>query len=376
MSVVFNISDYSVMIDGEELKLLRKEFLLLDYLYQNGNKALSRHQLLDAVWPLQVPSDRTVDDHVYRLRKKLKKWEHALKLETVKGFGYKLTVFQQKEFMSFPFVEDQEFQQLTINLISKYHLFGHGEAIEELLSKHTFGIEIDEKLLLVMKLLRGDFKAFLHSPLPFKEKALPLLFLYSTVEEDIHAINYYYRIFEDKQLFENEGKEEIDFFKILLCLKEKNFRHAFEILEATEKTISLDVPGFYGFFQVNWLAYAIGRKDWKLAEDKIKCLHAFFKDKPYQREYGLFLMLKGIYFLHQKRKSLGVDLISQSFHVLEKTKFVMHTLISILVAGLLQGDLHCKEAEEIILLKKNEVFDKYQLIPLKKQIKTLFDSVL
>jgi DNA-binding response OmpR family regulator len=57
-------------------------------LADNAGLALSRQQILDAVWGLGwYGDDRTVDVHVRQLRKKL---GEALPLATVWGVGYRL----------------------------------------------------------------------------------------------------------------------------------------------------------------------------------------------------------------------------------------------------------------------------------------------
>lgn len=72
---------------GKEVAVTSKELDLLDYLMKNKNQALSREQLLNAVWGEDYfGSDRSVDDLVRRLRKKLP----LLPLETLYGYGYRL----------------------------------------------------------------------------------------------------------------------------------------------------------------------------------------------------------------------------------------------------------------------------------------------
>lgn len=73
--IILRNANYTVEYDSEEIQLLRKEFLLFEFLYKNRGQTFSRDALLDAVWPLEAPSDRTVDDHIYRLRKKIKTLE-------------------------------------------------------------------------------------------------------------------------------------------------------------------------------------------------------------------------------------------------------------------------------------------------------------
>ena len=68
--------------------LAAREFDLLRYLAENAGLALSRRQILDAVWGEGWYGDeRTVDVHVRQLRKKL---GEALPLSTVWGVGYRL----------------------------------------------------------------------------------------------------------------------------------------------------------------------------------------------------------------------------------------------------------------------------------------------
>ena len=78
-----------VTLDGTEVKLTAKEFLLLQYLMQHRGRVLSRDILLTDVWGYQYTGGtRTVDVHIRRLREKLPVLNQAI--ETVKQFGYKL----------------------------------------------------------------------------------------------------------------------------------------------------------------------------------------------------------------------------------------------------------------------------------------------
>ncbi len=75
-------------VRGEAVALATREFDLLAHLARNQGLALSRQQLLDAVWGADwYGDDRTVDVHVRQLRKKL---GDDLPLATVWGIGYRL----------------------------------------------------------------------------------------------------------------------------------------------------------------------------------------------------------------------------------------------------------------------------------------------
>lgn len=77
-------------LDGEPLELTRTEFGLLHLLLRNRGRAFSRAYLHDAVWgEPAVEGDRSVDNAILRLRKKLGELGDAI--ETVWGVGYRLS---------------------------------------------------------------------------------------------------------------------------------------------------------------------------------------------------------------------------------------------------------------------------------------------
>jgi DNA-binding response OmpR family regulator len=77
---------------GKLLALTKTEWALLSILVRNEGKPVSRNQILDSVWGYdQFPSTRTIDTHVYRLRRKLSQEGNAEPLiENVHGQGYRL----------------------------------------------------------------------------------------------------------------------------------------------------------------------------------------------------------------------------------------------------------------------------------------------
>jgi DNA-binding response OmpR family regulator len=76
-------------VRGEEIELTPKEFDLLALFVKNPGRAFSRDYLLERIWSNEYEvTDRTVDTHVQRLRKKL--GEEADAIRTVWGIGYKL----------------------------------------------------------------------------------------------------------------------------------------------------------------------------------------------------------------------------------------------------------------------------------------------
>ena len=111
--------NYSIAFDGTKVTLLRKEFFLLKYLYDNSGRVFSRNELLDAVWPLENPTDRTVDNHIYRLRKSLYPFRESLSIKTVKGLGYYLRLEEKDNELSIPIPE--EISQQANQLFDTYY---------------------------------------------------------------------------------------------------------------------------------------------------------------------------------------------------------------------------------------------------------------
>ena len=73
-----------------------KEFQILQYFATKPGEVVKREDLLEVVWgynPDQMPSTRTVDNHMVRLRQKLElDPENPKRLISVRGLGYKLKV--------------------------------------------------------------------------------------------------------------------------------------------------------------------------------------------------------------------------------------------------------------------------------------------
>jgi DNA-binding response OmpR family regulator len=87
--IVIDADRHHVAVDGREVKLTAKEFLLLQYLVQHRGRVLSRDLLLTDVWGYQYTGGtRTVDVHIRRLREKMPVLAEAI--ETIKQFGYRL----------------------------------------------------------------------------------------------------------------------------------------------------------------------------------------------------------------------------------------------------------------------------------------------
>ncbi len=82
----------NISIDGEQLKITRKDYLVAQCLIKNLGKVLSREYLLKQVWGVNSNLDtRTVDVHVSRVRRSLKiSPEMGYMIKTIYLHGYRL----------------------------------------------------------------------------------------------------------------------------------------------------------------------------------------------------------------------------------------------------------------------------------------------
>ena len=85
--VELDLNAKSAMLNGSPLSLTPTEYDLLCYFVSNPHKALSREQILRAVWNTEYYGDgRTVDTHVKNLRMKLGAYGSIIR--TVRSRGY------------------------------------------------------------------------------------------------------------------------------------------------------------------------------------------------------------------------------------------------------------------------------------------------
>jgi DNA-binding response OmpR family regulator len=91
--LVADFDAVAVAVDGQSIRLTRREFELLRCLVENKNRVLSRDRLLERVWGYDHPIEtRSVDVHVGRLRSKL--GAAGRQIETVVGLGYRFVETQ------------------------------------------------------------------------------------------------------------------------------------------------------------------------------------------------------------------------------------------------------------------------------------------
>ena len=82
---------FLALLKGRDLELTAVEFKLLHFLYQNPGRIYSRSQLMDRIYSDQrIVSDRTIDSHIKKLRKKIAAVAPEEELiYSIYGAGYK-----------------------------------------------------------------------------------------------------------------------------------------------------------------------------------------------------------------------------------------------------------------------------------------------
>ena len=85
--IVVDLGAHRLDVDGHEVPLTPKEFELLAHLVVRRGEAVSRQQLMDAIWgDAYVAISRSLDVHMTSLRAKLGRPDV---IATIRGYGYR-----------------------------------------------------------------------------------------------------------------------------------------------------------------------------------------------------------------------------------------------------------------------------------------------
>lgn len=87
--IELNPADYTIWVSHKQIETAPKEYALLKYMMERKNQILTREELLIRIWGYDFEgSDRVVDNHIKKLRKRLGK--EGARIKTVVKKGYKL----------------------------------------------------------------------------------------------------------------------------------------------------------------------------------------------------------------------------------------------------------------------------------------------
>lgn len=91
--LVLDTKKCTVMRGKKNVRLTRKEFMLLEYLLRNKDSVLSRGMIMEHVWDMSAdPFSNTIESHILSLRRKLFFPGKKKLIQTVPGRGYKISL--------------------------------------------------------------------------------------------------------------------------------------------------------------------------------------------------------------------------------------------------------------------------------------------
>lgn len=85
------------LTNNEEVQIVGKEFLLLEYLMRNPNQIVSKIQIYDKIWGIDNESEsNNLEAYLSFIRKKLRLINSNVNIKAIRGLGYKLEVTNDK----------------------------------------------------------------------------------------------------------------------------------------------------------------------------------------------------------------------------------------------------------------------------------------
>ena len=92
------LNPYSRMLSRgmKEVELTEKEFLIMEHLIKNNERALTRKEIAEYVWQNATDSTNIVDVYINFLRKKIESVTPKKYIQTVRGTGYVLKEEDEK----------------------------------------------------------------------------------------------------------------------------------------------------------------------------------------------------------------------------------------------------------------------------------------
>ncbi len=332
---------WTASCQGEAVQLLPKEYSLLETLYRHVGKTLSREQLLDAAWALETPTDRTIDDHVYRLRRKLAAWHGAYEIRTVRGAGYRLEAAAPPAASGKPnpLLADPAHAERMRELLDANLLYGNGDALLALASRpEMFGFELDAPLRSFVPFLEGRFGEYVQDRFPFGDRVFFLLHLFHLLKPG--ESRPYVEAALRRRVMPDIWHTEVELYNIIFMRMEWGEPEA--AAAALEKLWPEALNGEYENL-VPYLAnlrleLRLTQRKWDEAEREIARIEQLLRRYPFRREEGRFAALSGLV-LHRRDPKAGVERIDAGLATLRRTRFVPH------LAGSLQAVTTFAEAE-------------------------------
>jgi len=334
MRLELHASEYRVSAEGITVVLLPKEFALLQFLYRNKGRTFSREQLLNHVWPMEYPVERTVDDHIYRLRKKLRPFTD-LEIKSVRGIGYSLTVQNLLNAKAAnPTIQDMELHEVMRDLFGKYHLYGQGRSMLTLARQQdVLGYELDPFYAVYVHFVQGDLEWLLKTEeVPLHERFYSLLIFDMFTGDSKQNLARCEQVLE-KRLLSPAQHLEMEILNILeLYAQAGKPEQALERLKVSYAVIA--EPKYESFIPQTaitemFVHLVAGTADHELQEMAEAIEDGILSSKPYLREVGSYKVVKGLWMLRRQAWREAEHLIDEGLEVLDRSGFVPMRLIAL-----------------------------------------------
>ncbi|QDS36017.1 winged helix-turn-helix domain-containing protein [Brevibacillus brevis] len=377
--ITWSDDTYQIHYAGETIVLLPKEYALFQFLYTWKNRAFSRSDLLDRVWPLEEPTDRTVDDHIYRLRKKLQKWSHLLTIDTVRGVGYRLTLKEQQS--PSPTVLNSDFSETINKMLSTYHGMGMGAALQTLYThQKVLGIQMDPFYATFLRFVVGDFNWFVEDKAtPISDKLFYVFHLYHMTEIDSQkTLDILHWALKNAKSMPENYQDELQITAISVYAQAKEWERAKkQLLPAREVVERVNSPGFRLFFQAEEaLLYLLMGESYE-AEKVIQRSEEILQELPMQRELGSFTIARGLCLYHRQEIAKARRLVDEGLEVVRSTKFVPHLIYGVqMILLFLKNFGYDAEWERKHQKMWAELSEEYQFDYLQKKIRAIISSTI
>lgn len=334
MHLEINSERYEVTAEGLTVELLPKEFALFQFLYRNAGRSFSREQLLDKVWPLEYPVERTVDDHIYRLRKKLKPI-HGLEIRTIRGLGYSLMLpVPHNSEVAIPTLADPELHETMSALLGKYQLYGQGRSMLTLARQEdVLGYKLDRFYSVYIHFVQGDLDWLLtRNEAPLRDRLYYLLLFYCLSGSPERALPVCERVLALGLLppFQHREMEILTILDIYTLAGKP--AKAMERLKLSYRVIAeLNYDNFIPQTAIaEFLAHLVaGSSERQLGKLAHAIEDGMLTEKPFLREIGGYKVVKGLWMLRREEGTEAVKLMDEGLSVLERSGFVPLRLFSL-----------------------------------------------
>ncbi len=328
MHLSFDEVHYQVTAEGLTIRLLPKEYALLVFLHSHQGRAFTREQLLDQVWPMEYPVERTVDDHVYRLRKKLSAL-HSLEIRTVRGQGYSLVLKDQTGLQdAVPAARDPALNQAMRNVFGKYHTYGQGRSMMILARQQdVLGYELDPFYAVFLHFVQGDVEWLLRTEeYPWESRYYFLLLFYMYTGDSGQRLDYCKTVLE-RGLLPANHHTELEILNIVdLYILDGYLEKAMERLRQTEQYIA-EQPDYstflpYAIITLMFAHLAAESGDAVIEQLAARLETSILVERPYLREMGGFRVVTGLWRLRQHKYQEAERYLDEGLAILEKSGFV------------------------------------------------------